>query len=687
MRHKTILYKGIVPTICRQCDMRCGIYVHIEDGLIKDISGMKAHPQNRGRVCQKGVAARDTVYHDERLLKPLKRSSNGSFSEISLPRAMDEIATKIEGIKEKSGARSIGIWKGEALGFAQQEKYARRFAHALGSPNYFSCDSQCFASRYIAYCLVQGFWNPSPDFENAKAIILWGTNPPSSHPTFMAPINRARKKGGKLVAIDPRLTNIANKADLFLQIKPGSDGALAWGLIRYLIESESYDKNFVEKYSTGFTELSAYSQHFKPSFVANETGLEESDVITLAEIIRENIPHIANYVGVSLEHQENGVQTIRTIACLGGLCGAVDIPGSDLWPEQMGEQNLNLYDEIPLIELKPIGAERFPLLYDFRKECHTMTAMDYILGKGEYPLRAMLLTGANPVITNPNAEKVKEAFSKLDLFVVRDLFLTETASLAHYILPAASFLERSELSFYPHYHWVSLSRKVLHIPDVVDEYSFWKELAQRLGFAEKFFPWENEEEVNRWMLEGTSVSIEALQENHHGMQYRPITYRKYLNTPFPTPSGKFEFFSEYLADRGYEGLPLYTKPFYSRENMNKYPFTLITGARNLVFTHSRFRNIYRFSRKYPHAVVEINSQDAAGLDIKDGDKVRIKSETGEVIVKAVLMHKGEIKPGMLQVTHGWGGNSNINRLTLDNVNDPISGFPQTTSIPVNINKI
>ncbi|MBW2123984.1 MAG: molybdopterin-dependent oxidoreductase, partial [Deltaproteobacteria bacterium] len=311
-----------------------------------------------------------------------------------------------------------------------------------------------------------------PDFENADLIVLWGTNLPFSHPPFMRLIADARARGAKLVVIDPRLVSVAYKADIFVQPFPGTDGALAWGLANHLIQTGNYDRPFVEKYSIGFDGFAEYAERFTPEFVEKETGIEGQRLVEIAQMIVQNKPRVINYVGNGLEHHENGINNIRVVACLGGLCGAIDVKGGQTWPQGMGGRSLTLYDEFPLLDQNPIGADRYPVLYRFRRECHTMTAMDYILGKGDYPLPGLIVTGANPVLTNPNARKVRDAFASLELLVVRELFLTESAKLAHYVLPAASFLERSELHYHTDRQLVTLTTKVLDIPGVTDEYTF-----------------------------------------------------------------------------------------------------------------------------------------------------------------------------------------------------------------------
>jgi len=675
---------GTIPTICRQCDMRCGIRVKVEGGRAVRITGLEGHAQNHGRLCPKGPAAIDLVYHPQRLLRPLKRNPGGSFSEIPLEQAMREITVRLNEIRERHGARAIACWQGEALGFGQQEHYARRFMHALGSPNFLSCNSVCFVARYLAYRLVQGYWNPCPDFRRARLILLWGANPPVSHPTFMGPIEEARKRGARLIVIDPRRTEIARQADIHLMPWPGTDGALAWGWILHLIGSGRYDRELVAERSVGFEELASYARTFTPERVAQETGLEPEQILAGAEMLAANQPQVASYVGVSLEHQDNGVDTIRSIASLAGLCGALDIPGGDPWPESLGLNRLDLYRELPLTDRQPVGAKAYPVLYDLYHEPHALSGIDAMLGQGPYPLRALIVAGGNPANTNPNAAKSARAMAGLDLLVVRDLFRTETTELADYVLPAASFLERSELHVYSQYQWLALSRKVLAVPGAVDEYSFWSELAQRLGFGGRYFPWKDEAEVNRWLLEPTGISVEQLEQHPEGLQYKPVRYRKQEGEPLPTPTGKFEFSSAYLRDLGYSALPRYQTPYGLRSLSERYPLLLITGARKKGYLHSRYRNIARLRKLHPEAEVEIHPADASRLGVREGQPVRVSSEAGQLLAKARIVREPDIRPGLVQITHGWEKEANVNLLTPDAVCDPLSGFPQFTSIPVRI---
>ena len=672
-----------VRTLCRMCDDRCGIEVHLEDGRIVDIRANEHHAWNRGRLCVKARAAVDMVYHPDRLLAPLKRTPEG-WQEIPLEQALDEIAARIAAIQEESGPRSVSVWKGEAIGFAQQETLARRFIHAIGSPNYLSNDSQCFTARYMGFTLVDGGW-PVPDLENARCVVVWGANFPYAHPNLTQYVTDARHKGASLIVVDPRLSAMARRADIHAVVRPGTDGALAWGIFNLLVESRSYDEDFVARRVLGFPQAAEYARAFTPEVVERETGVEAATVRAMARSLAAAAPRVALYAGNGLEHHENGVNNIRAVAMLDALLGTFGKAGGTRFRAAPELRELTVYDELPLRDQDPLGADRFPVLYDLRQECHTMTAVDAILTGEPYPLRAMIVTGANPVLTNANSARVEAAFRALDLLVVRDLFMTETAALAHYVLPAASFLERSELHSHAKHHVLTLTNRVISLPGVQDEYSFWHDLAARLGAAE-YFPWEDETALDRWLLETSGFTYEEMAEHPEGVEYAPQPAGDEDDVAFATPSGRVEFVSAYLGALGLDELPVYRSPAYVAAPDPAYPFVLITGARKLLYLHSRFRNIARFRTAIPGPEVEVHPDDAAALGVADGDLVRITSRVGSVDVPVKVVAANEIRPGSMQVTHGWA-QANVNLLTHDDRLDPVSGFPLMKSVEVRVEKV
>jgi anaerobic selenocysteine-containing dehydrogenase len=675
---------SFIPTLCRMCGDRCAITVECDSaGRAVNIDAFPDHPRNRGRICNKAGAAIDVANHSERILKPL-RKTDGGWCEVELQTALDEIAERIGCIRECYGSESLAVWKGEGVGFNQQEGYARRFCRAVGSPNYLSNDSMCFCGRYIGHSLVYGSW-PQADFRNAQCILVWGSNPPASHPPINYAIMDGCANGAKLIVVDPRLSTIARQADLLVTPRPGTDGALAWGLINTMIANGWYDRDFVAEQTLGFDALANYAVKFTPAVVEAETGVEAETLQAMVTMIHQASPRLAQYVGCGVELYDNGIDTIRAIAYLIALSGSLDIKGGGFLPESLELRSLMLEDEIPLQGLTRVDNDKYPVLHDFRGETQTIDTMNAILTGDPYPLKGMILTGANPALTNPNSPKVEHALAGLELLVVRELFMTETAELADYILPAASFLERSEVFCHAPSQTVTLTNRAFTIPGVQDEYDFWHDLAHRLGHGE-YFPWRDEDEVNAWLLEPTGISVNELASHPEGMTYKPLRYHKWSERPLATPSGKVEFSSEYLQSKGHSEIGEYRPPYYISTPEPDFPFVLISGARKAVYCHSRGRNISRFLDEVPGPRVEIHPDDALRLGVAEGDKVVIRSRCGQAEFPVEVMADNEIMPGYVQATHGWKEAANINQVTFDDKPDPISGFPTMRGVPVQIER-
>ena len=673
----------VEQTLCRMCADRCAINLHLEDGRITGVTGVKGHPWNDGKICLKARAIPEMVHAPDRLRKPLKKVGK-DWQEIPLEQALDEIAWKMRKLSDTHGARCLSVWKGEAIGFAQQEAYARRFAQALGTPNYFSNDSACYCARQIAYRLVYGT-GLVPDHESSRCIVIWGSNPPASHPFATEKILAARKNGARLIVVDPRRSDIARRADLHAMLKPGSDGALAWGLINYLISNNLHAAGFLSEHSIGFEAVRDYARRFTLARTEKETGVPVRIIEEIARSLAEAAPSSLNLVGNGLEHHVNGTENIRAIAFIDAITGSIDQKGGSRIPESAGLQDLSLYKEIDLTHLNPFGSKKYPLLYRHHQESHTMSGLTSILTGRPYRIRGMLLTAANPVLTNPAAAKVRQALEHLELLVVRDLFMSETAACAHYVLPAASFVERAEFHVFTPFNTISKAKRIFALPDCQDEYGFWHELALRLGI-DRYFPWKDEEAVNRWLLDGTAMTNEDIESRPDGYAYAPVTYEKWKKTPFRTPSGKIEFTSSQLADLGYRPLPEYKFPRYLRRMASRYPFIMISGSRRFRFNGSRHHNLEILRRSDAQPRAGLHPEDASRLGITDGDLIRIGSETGSMEISAEILHQDAISPGHVLVPYGCA-EANVNLLTPDDRNDPMSGFPSLKAVPVQILKV
>jgi len=313
-----------------------------------------------------------------------------------------------------------------------------------------------------------------------------------------------------------------------------------------------------------------------------------------------------------------------------------------------------------------------------------MPAAEAIITEKPYPVKAMIIQAANPALTWPDSNKVRQALEKLDLLVVSDMFMTETAELADIFLPAASLMESKALTDYTTkgLPLIALSNRVAEPPDdCLEDWRLWAELGRKMGYA-GYFPWQSADELFTFLLEPSGVTLKQLEQNPGGILYHPLDrQRKYKQEGFGTPSGKVELFSQTLADHGYDPLPTFTP---LDELSESYPFTLITGSRTIVFNQSQHRNIARLRKLVPEPLVEINPQPAKKLDISGGETVMLESPKGSITLKAVVTP--DIPPGVLSIQHGWE-EANANILTASDPHDPISGFPAFKATPCRVRKI
>ena len=670
-----------VKTICALCTNHCGMDVQVQDGKITKVSGMQEHPFHS--LCVKPYALQELVYSEERVTTPLVKR-NGSFIEIPWEDAFDIITDKLTKIKNQHGAKAIVPFTGN--GFAQRSngRVIRRFADLLGTPNFLSGGWMCFSSRVMAFTLTVGGF-PHPDFvpEN-KCMILWGKNPPESLASEKKQIEEGLKRGMKLIVIDPRATPLAQKADIHAQIRPGTDCALALGILNVVISDGCYDKEFVANWTVGFDRLVDHVKEYSPEKVEKITWIPAETIRKITRLYASNSPAGIS-TGISLDHSSNGIQCMRAIGVLMAISGNLEIPGGNLIHRGFNLKHMNFPEKIS--KDTPIGAD-FPLFTKVRGLQSGTRLTGSILTEKPYPIKALLVLGGNPLVTWPNTNKVRRAFEKLDFLLVQDMFMTDTAKMAHLFLPATSDLETEDLreGYFDHecLPLIAKSNKVIEpLGKCMEDWKIWAEVGRRMGFA-GYFPWKSDVEFLTDLLAPTKISYEDLQRNPGGIYYNLKTYRSYLNGGFKTVSKKVEIYSETMAQFGYDPLPTFHEPFESPVSKpdiaDEYPLILITGARTECYAHSRFRNIPSLRKLYPEPLVDIHPQTAQGLGVKDGDMVRVESLRGSIQVKAKLTEV--VHPRIVSVTHGWSNETggNINCLTDDQAVDPVSGYPEFRSL-------
>jgi anaerobic selenocysteine-containing dehydrogenase len=383
---------------------------------------------------------------------------------------------------------------------------------------------------------------------------------------------------------------------------------------------------------------------------------------------------------VGLDHCINGVQNSRAISILVAITGNLDVVGGNVYNSALVQASIRIKGNVSLDEV--IGIQ-YPIFNKFTGQTTAMPVVDAIITGKPYPVKALIVQACNPALTWPDTEKVRQALESLDLLVVSDLFMTETAKLADIFLPAASLLERKILTDYTSkgLPLITLSNKALEPPgDCREDWQFWAELGRKMGYAE-YFPWQDADEFFSFLLEPSGVSLKQLEQNPGGIMYHSLDrQRKYEQEGFDTPSGKVEIFSQTLADHGYDPLPTFIPP----PEDPAYPFNLITGSRTIAYSHSQYRNLARLRKLVPEPSVEINRQTAKRLGITDGGLVSLESSKGSIILKAKVTP--DIHPRVLSIQHGWE-EANVNLLTANEPHDPISGYPAFKTIPCRVRKV
>lgn len=673
-------------TICSLCGCNCGIKVKIEDNKILEVSGDKDHPVTKGFICPKGKALPSIINADDRIKKPLLKKDN-EWIEIDYKEALDIIVDKLKKLKEEYGPEALSLHTGEAGVRRQFPEYAKRFCQVYGTPNYSAAGSHCHLSKTMANKITQGFL-PKADYRNSKCIVLWGYNPTNAHPEEMLAINESLRNGGKLIVVDPQETVLAKRADIHFKLRPGSDGALALGLIHIIIKENLFDKEFVENWTLGFDKLIDLVEDYDPLRVESITGVPKDLIIEGARLYANNNPSNIS-PGIAIELLSNGFQTARAISILQAIMGNIDIKGG-------GMANL----PAPLLQLKidnmeaekeAIGRKDFPLFYKTYGVAQANILSDAIIEEKPYPIKAMIVIGSNPLLTWPNTNKLRKAMKSLDFLVVMDNFMTETASLADLIIPGSIFLERNEI-------WnkvglsgesiIGVSAKIIDGPGIV-EWDFISDLAKALGY-EEYFPWKTEEEAIEYRLQKLGLTFEDMKNMDYGFVFGDFKENKYLKAGFRTPSKKLEIYSNTLEEYGYDPLPKYIEPsenpFSDKDFAREYPYTLTSGARYLEYYHSRYRNIEPL-REYKdnfEPKARIHSDLAQELEIAEGEIIYIESKRGRIAIKVELTK--EILPTTIVLPHGWD-QANANELTDNKVLDPISGFPSDRALQVKISKL
>ena len=645
---------SVHTTACpRNCYSTCGMQVHVEDGAIRRI---EPHPGNLATpegVCLKGLSYVERVRSPDRILTPLRRTSSGGFEPIEWDAALDLIAEQLIRVRDTTGPQGLLYYSGSGtkglLNGAGLELWRL----------YGGCTTTygdlCWPAGLEATRLTLGDNRHSVpwDIARARLILMWGKNAAETNIHQMPFIQEARETGGRLVVIDPRRTESAESADLWLRPRPGSDGALALAIASEIIRSGGVDEAFVHDHVTGFDEFAASVRECSIEWAAAITEIPALQIRELAEWIGSTGPMTIT-AGYGMQRYTNAGQTIRAILALLAITGNVGRPGAG-WV--YANLQSHIFDDVrdPLACYPPERPDGV-----VRVSVSTARLGRDMLDQVDPPLRMAWVERGNPITQNPDTNVVLAAFRSLDFRVVVDQFLTDTAREADLVLPAKTMFEQTDVIGAYWHPYVQLRQKLIEPPgEVKPETEVYRLLAPRLGIdpveLDGRIPGTSDAEVESFLesrlapFEG--LSIERLKE---GPAYPPGHEQiAFADGRFPTPSGRIELVSDQAAERwSVDRLPRYREPEESVRNGEppEFPLYLMTpNTKNRI--HSQFGNLRMIQRVDPGPAVHVHPADAADRGIRDGTPVRVFNRRGDFRLPARL--DSSLKPGCVSVTNGW----------------------------------
>jgi anaerobic selenocysteine-containing dehydrogenase len=683
----------ILKTFCSICNphSHCGINAHVEKGELVSVEGMPEHPANQGTLCSKGAASVQYVYARNRVKYPMvQRGSRGSndWERITWDEALSIAASRLGGVRKQHGPESVVFFAGYPKWY---RPFLQRLAISFGSPNFCTESSTCNSSPTVAGNITYGHFG-RPDLPRTRCLLVWSANPYHTNSTQVRHLLDLKEKGVKFISVDPRVSSFAEKSDLHLQLRPGTDGALALAMIKVLIEENLYDRSFVEQWTVGFDELWRYVNQLSLDWAESVTKVPKAKIVEAARLYGTTKPASLMTSASATTHHINGFQNHRAILLLPGLTGNFDIPGGN-WVETSTythvfsgaptrEREIRLADRIKNLPPR-IGEDRFQVWsrhYDAdAPEAQSMMIPFQIQSGKPYPLKAFVGFGANYRMW-PGSEFLKESLLKLDFLMNTEIFFTDTCQFMDLVLPAATTFERSELKHYNSKYLMLTSPVIQPVGESRSDLDIIFGLASHLGMGDLFWNGNLESAIDDLMGPSGYTAKELRQYPAGTPVKNPLEagYRKYEREGFHTPSGKMEIASSILKDAGFDAIPVFRAPQYDALAQDaSYPLMLNTGSRLPMFVHSAMHNVPWCQQLRKHPTADLNPSDAAGRGIRQNDWVWIQTDRGKIHVKANLTET--VLPGVVHMFHGIA-EADVNSMIAPDYLDPISGFPGFKSV-------
>ncbi|CAA2100785.1 molybdopterin-containing oxidoreductase family protein [Variovorax paradoxus] len=642
------------------CPDTCALVTTVKDGVAVKLQGNAAHSHTGGVLCTKVSRYIERNDHAERLLQPLKRvgpKGSGQFEPVSWDDALDDIAAHLEVLQGKPEVIVPYSYAG-TMGLVQGESMDRRFFHKLGASLLDRTICSMAGGEAMVYTLGGKVGMRIEFFAEAKLILIWGSNSIASNLHFWRHVQVAKRAGARVVCIDPRKTETADKCDEHVALLPGTDAALALAMMHELIVHDWLDHDYIAAHTLGFEQLRERALQWPPSRAAEVCGIPEEQIVALAKAYGTTKP-AAIRLNYGMQRVRGGGNAARAVACLPALVGA--------WRERAGGVLLSSSGHYPVDRA---ALQRPDLLAGRRPRTINMSTIGDALLDTANPVKAIVVYNSNPVAVAPESAKVVAGFAREDLFtVVLEQFRTDTADYADYLLPATTQLEHWDIHCSYGHTDVLLNRPAV-APRGEARSNAWvfRELARRMGFTEPCFS-DSDETLCRTAFAGDAIDFAELLAQ--GFTSVKLAEAPYAEGGFPTPSGRCEFFSARLEAMGQNGVPDHVPNWEPAGSSAEFPLAMISPpARN--FLNSTFVNVTSLRAIEVEPLLEINEADAAARGIEDGALVRVFNQRGEHRCRAEVSRRA--RQG---VVHGMGiwwrklgvDGTNVNELTSQRLTD------------------
>ncbi len=663
------------------CHLGCGILMYTDDeGRLVKVEGDPENPFNQGRLCVRCLDLPEVVYSPDRILHPLKRAredrGKDKWEPIGWDEALDEIAGKILAAKEEFGPESVAFYSGTGRDIGQ---YITRLCWGFNSPNFvFLMSGQSCYSPRVAGCFSTSgsFWvgdysqqfpdrYDNPDWKRPDLIVIWGNNPivSNSDGLYGHWVVDCLKMGSRAIVVDPRMIWLASKAEHYLQIRPGTDGALALGIINYLIENDLYDHEFVSLWCYGFEELAERAKEYPLDEVAKITDLPAEDIVAVARAIADSDAVTLQW-GVAIDQIKETIPTAQAVLAIFEITGNIGKPGTMQQPASILNYAAGWGSEflVPEQEAKRIGQDEHPLIKMGFQECVTDDYIKCLETGKPYPIKVAWMQTTNPLAcTGVDAKRTLDAHMNIETIVYVDLFMTPTSmALADYFLPACTYAERNGLRVGDGAQRAETINKAIEpLGESRSDMQICLDIGKRI--SPEAWPWDTVEDMYSNILAETGHTFEEMQELAPG--YPPFEYHMHEkgllradgNVGFDTATGRIELWCSMYNNLGLDPLPSYEEPVPSPlstpELCEEYPLVLTTGARLWGMFHSEHRQIPRMRALHPEPLVYVNPKTAADFGVKDGDWVWVENHRGRC--KRVVKETPIVNERTASTDHAW----------------------------------